>query len=309
MQQSNTNIYDASRSQRSFGGNVVGAWRSYSLNATVDRSENFYNTTDSVVNGGSPRVMFSRNERPLFGGRVLLGQQRVRAFPPAVEQLATVGDTPHRDDRSGWRARFLATDPLSVQAMAVVHRQHVGQLARDVLHAQLRLDPVDPASRLARIVDDALNRQYFTLSAQAVGPVFNRIWDTPDNGYAERFKHSIEPFFNVPRTSAIDNFDQIVQTDGIDGVLGNTTSFTYGLNNRFYAKRRDRADQPGAGNHQRLLSQTYYTDPLGAATIASTQRSIGSARRATSRRLSQCPRHADARHRGADERRIRQPAP
>ena len=38
----NTNIYDASRNSRSFGGNVVGAWGKYSLNATIDHSEYFY---------------------------------------------------------------------------------------------------------------------------------------------------------------------------------------------------------------------------------------------------------------------------
>ncbi len=44
----NTNIYDASRNSRSFGGNVVGAWGKYSLNATMDHTEYFYNLTDSV---------------------------------------------------------------------------------------------------------------------------------------------------------------------------------------------------------------------------------------------------------------------
>ena len=32
------------------------------------------------------------------------------------------------------------------------------------------------------------------LQRRSSGPVFMRIWDTPDNGYAEKFKHSIEPF-------------------------------------------------------------------------------------------------------------------
>ena len=45
----NTNINDASNSQRSFGGNVVGAWGSYSLNGTLDRTEYFYSQTSSNV--------------------------------------------------------------------------------------------------------------------------------------------------------------------------------------------------------------------------------------------------------------------
>jgi hypothetical protein len=42
MQTFNTNINDTSCNQRSFGGNIVGAWNICSLNATVDHTEYFY---------------------------------------------------------------------------------------------------------------------------------------------------------------------------------------------------------------------------------------------------------------------------
>ena len=61
----NMNIYDASRNQRSFGGNVVGAWGSYTLNGTFDHSEYFYGPTTSSISGNWPRFAFSRNERPI----------------------------------------------------------------------------------------------------------------------------------------------------------------------------------------------------------------------------------------------------
>ncbi len=75
--------------------------------------------------------------------------------------------------------------------------------------------------------------------------MFNRVWDTPDNGYAEKFKHSIEPVLTINRTSSVDNIDQIVKLDGIDNFVGGTT-LTYGLNNRFYAKRKTDAGRAGA---------------------------------------------------------------
>jgi hypothetical protein len=95
---------------------------------------------------------------------------------------------------------------------------------------------LDLVSRLP--IDADLNRQYFTAQAQAVGPIFMRVWDTPNNGYAERFKHSIEPFFTVQRTSRIARHDQIIALDGSDNVFGGTTTLTYGISNRVYAKRR-----------------------------------------------------------------------
>jgi LPS-assembly protein len=61
----NTNIYDASRSQRTLGGNVVGAWGNYSLNGTFDRRESFYDQTSSTVAGTWPLISVARSERPV----------------------------------------------------------------------------------------------------------------------------------------------------------------------------------------------------------------------------------------------------
>ena len=72
--------------------------------------------------------------------------------------------------------------------------------------------------------------------------MFNKIWDTPDNGYAEKFKHTIEPTFTISQTSAIDDFNNIIKIDGTDNYVGGVTQETYGVNNRFYAKR---ATAPG----------------------------------------------------------------
>jgi len=49
------------------------------------------------------------------------------------------------------------------------------------------------------VIDQGLNRRFFTFDSQMVGPVFNRVWNTPENSYALKLKHSIEPFFDVQR--------------------------------------------------------------------------------------------------------------
>ena len=116
--------------------------------------------------------------------------------------------------------------------------------------------------------------------------MFNRVWDTPDNGYAEKFKHTIEPFLTISAPSSIDNFDRIIQIDGIDSIVGGTTRYTYGLNNRFYAKRQPRRgrDRPGAGDRRRRDAQTYYTDERASQYDRSTRPASAARRRATSRR-------------------------
>jgi hypothetical protein len=95
--------------------------------------------------------------------------------------------------------------------------------------------------------------------------VFNRVWNTPENGYGERFKHTIEPFLSVQRTSAIANGQRIIRTDGVDSVVGNASSYTYGVNNRLYAKRRVGAASQAQEILNVELRQTYYTDERAAA--------------------------------------------
>ena len=92
------------------------------------------------------------------------------------------------------------------------------------------------------------------------------MFDTPNSGYAEKFKHSIEPFLTVQRTSAIDNADKIVRIESVDYIVGGTTQYAYGVNNRLYAKR---ATTPGSPSSAReivsvALTQTYYTDATAA---------------------------------------------
>ncbi|MBP1607449.1 MAG: lptD, partial [Acidobacteria bacterium] len=111
---------------------------------------------------------------------------------------------------------------------------------------------------LGRVIDDSLFRDYFDLRADVVGPVLTRIWDTPDNGYAEKYKHLIEPNFSIQRVSLIDVYDRIVKLESDDYTVGGTTRMSYGVTNRFLARRR------GLGQAREFLNvnlaQTYYTN-------------------------------------------------
>jgi LPS-assembly protein len=276
-QQFNTNIYDASRNSRTFGGNVVGAWGKYSMNATVDHSEYFYNLTDSTLSGSFPRVSFTRNERPILDSPVY--------FSAAAEYVSSL------------RAQtFSSTD---ADNNTVITKNDTG-LSRIDLAPQIRYPfkkwawftvnstfgwretyytrSFEPNSdpNVQKIVDVGLNRTLYTIQAQIVGPVFNKVWDTPENGYAEKFKHSIEPVLTVNRISSVDNINQIVKLDGIDQYVGGTT-LTYGLNNRFYAKRKT---TPGGVAQSREifdieLSQSYYTNQLASQFDTQYQTTLG----------------------------------
>ena len=93
------------------------------------------------------------------------------------------------------------------------------------------------------------------------GPTLVRIWDAPNSTYAQRFRHSIEPFAQVLYRTAIDNFDAIPKLEGGDNIVGNATSYKYGLSTRFYAKKT--VDGPRAIPREVInasIQQTYNTD-------------------------------------------------
>jgi hypothetical protein len=110
------------------------------------------------------------------------------------------------------------------------------------------------------MLDQSISRQYFDLQARIVGPVFNRIWN-PNNGYADKLKHTVEPFVNLQRVTSFDGYRNIVQLDSGDYVIGGSTRINYGLNNRFYVKKGDGNRQGRAREILNVaLRQTYYTD-------------------------------------------------
>jgi hypothetical protein len=99
------------------------------------------------------------------------------------------------------------------------------------------------------------------LSSRITGPSFVKIWDTPDSAYAERMKHVIEPWVTLTRVTAVDSFDEIVQLEGIDSIVGSVTRIAYGVNNRLYAKQFEGGDTAVAREILSVaLTQSYYTD-------------------------------------------------
>jgi len=250
----NTNIYDISRNQRSFGGNVVGAWRNYTLNATLDHSEYFYDTTTSSISGSWPRVSLMRNERPIGNSQAY--------FSVTGEYGRLLRDSKSSDTEIDASLSRLDFSPQIRYPFKKWQWFTVNSTVswRETYYTR-SYALADDGSPTTNVVDVGLNRPILILQAQIVGPVFNRVWDTPENGYAEKFKHTIEPVLTIDRTSSVDDFQRIVVFDGIDSYVGGTR-YTYGLNNRFYAKRQLAPGQPAQSREifDVELSQSYYTD-------------------------------------------------
>ena len=111
-----------------------------------------------------------------------------------------------------------------------------------------------------------LSRRFYGTTVQMAGPKFERIFETPDNFYAARFKHLIEPEAAWDYRKSDDKFDLVNRFDRYDSsTLSNEISF--GLVNRLLAKRyRDGVEESSATDVITWrIRQTWYFDPTAGA--------------------------------------------
>lgn len=247
-----TNIYDASKRQRTIAGNFAGNWGPYTLNATVNRAEIFTGTTTSTLNGPAPKIMFSQAERPIAGLPVYfsVNTDYTRLLRRTISSIEIDQGLTRFDIAPVVRFPFTRLQFLTFNS----------SLAYRTTRYSERIDLVSKKQ-----IEAPLTRRYIDMQTRIVGPVLQRVFDTPGNPYAERFKHVIEPFVAIQRITPIDVFSQIPQLEADDAIVGNLTRVTYGMTNRMFAKVRG---GPTPGNAREMLnlsvSQTYYTDARAA---------------------------------------------
>ena len=246
-QRNQQDVFQATTRERNFGVALSGSWAEYVLSARADRRD-YFDTGNTLTRTGSlPRVSVSRGERAIGGLPLYFGangefasivRSRTRADVEENEEGLT-----RLDVNPTLRIPFTRLPFLTINS-SIGWR---GTYWTDSLD--------DEGLR----VDDPIGRQYFDLQSRITGPVFNRIFSPTGNRFADKFKHVIEPTFTIRRTTAIEEFANIVQLEPADFVLGGVTQFTYALANRLYAKKEVSREIVRVS-----LSQTYYTDQRAA---------------------------------------------
>src|SRR5690606_10255904 len=135
-------------------------------------------------------------------------------------------------------------------------------------------ESLDPETK--ELVEEPISRNYFELQTNIVGPVFGRIFDTPGLGYAQRWKHVVEPSITFGRTTAIDEDvrDSIYGNESVAIVVGSRTRGTYDDTDRSCAKRGDGPSATASEVASLSISQSYCTDPLAVDRDANYRNSI-----------------------------------
>ena len=253
----NTDIYYASRARRTFGGSLMGAWHGVSVTGQFRRAELFESLTESTVNGYSPSLTANLTSTrigslPLYVSTTSeAAKHLVLRRSEGVEQDLSVS---RFDVQPSLRATLSNWPFLSVN----------GTLAFRGTYYTRSLDDAN------ELVPAGVSRRFFDLRADVVGPTFSRVFN-PNNAFADRLKHVIEPTVSVQRVTAFENEDRVPTVgSAYDFVVGGVTRINYGLANRVLIRKmsQDAGAAPAASAPRELLSvsvtQSYYTDPQAA---------------------------------------------
>jgi LPS-assembly protein len=218
-----------------------------------ERNDVLYGTSSVASLRHQPRTNMSISQAPLFGKKIY--------FSASLDTTNAV----KFDDvsRPETRLALFRSDGL---AMLRVPLQLGQALSLDGSVQVRRTDwSVSRDSQTGAFVNVPLTRRLIETRFSLRGPKFTRVFNTPGNGFAERFKHVIEPVVSVERTSSFDRFQQIVQFDGVDTILGGVTRVNYGIKNSLLARVRTGDGPPDIREILSLdFSQTYYTNKLAA---------------------------------------------
>ena len=247
------NIYEASRRNRLIEAGASDIFGPLSTTVLYQRNETFNNDTSSFLYGATPRVSAQLAPQQLFGAPIYASMNSEYAFLPYRSLDLAKGVVTQDNSLARVDIAPSVRLPLSRLTYLSVNTSAAHRMTYYSRSADQRGLPVD----------DSLIRDYTQLRTEVVGPVFTKIWDTPDSGYAERMKHVIEPAFTLDYTTPIHNYKQTpLLTDTSDFVVGGTSRLTYGLTNRFMYRGRT-ADGTRGQTREFVtvgLQQTYYSN-------------------------------------------------
>jgi LPS-assembly protein len=246
------NPYDASRRVRVIQGGLTGAWGPYNAAFTYDRNEVFNDERNSFVYGSTPRVNGGIAPTRLFGG------------PVYASITGEFANQPYRQETDGIAISDtgLARLDLSPLVRLPISRWTFLTLNTSAAYRFTRYSESLNAARVQ--VPEPLTRSFFDLRADAIGPVFTKIWDAGADSGAERYKHVIEPSFGYQQITDVNSYQSVpVLSNASDFVVSGVARFTYGLTNRLLRRDRPREGVPGTAREFLSIGvqQTYYSQP------------------------------------------------
>jgi hypothetical protein len=254
-------IDDFSGRERNFAANVAGRIRSLRIDAKADQRETFYGQNPGQRWGTLPSAIATLSDRAIGRSKIYVGGYADGTY---VVRQNNLEDPTTNTSLFRFDAAPVVRAPLST----LPYLNATGSASWRLTRWWESLDP-----KTHEQVPVPMTRQVLDLNATVTGPILSRVFLTPNNTYADGFKHLIEPGISIQRTmSPFTGYENTVYHDGKDTAVPNVTNVTYRLTNRILARRPRPSLLPGGpplpGVAREILSvdisQTYYSTKLAA---------------------------------------------
>lgn len=243
------NLYQASNATRTIEAGITGTRGGLTAGALFQRTETFTGSTSSHLYGSSPRVTASVAPLRLFGLPIYGSVNNDFSYLPYRQ----INNGRVSNDRSLARFDVLPAARIALSRLSFLTLNTTASYRTTYYSRSVNTG--------GAVIDEALTRRYLTLRTDVVGPVFARIWDTPERAFSERMKHLIEPTFALEFVPTISNATRVLTlSDSSDVITGGATRFTYGINNRLLYRARAVGGSPGSAIQFLTvgIQQTYY---------------------------------------------------
>ena len=222
---------------------MTGDWGRVNVTATYNRAEMFTSQTTSTTSGTEPGVNVSFASTRLGALPVYFAMNSDAARTVYHNRFGINADGTARDD-PGLRHPTHGRLPDAARAadqVAVSERQRLRRLRAPRTSAK--------ACRRSRSLRAAADPHLAALrgSARRGGRArsCSRVF-SPQNAFADRVKHVIEPNFSIHRTTNVANQDRVPFTgSSYDFVIGKTTRMNYGLTNRLLVRKAPKEPEDG----------------------------------------------------------------
>ena len=227
--------YQQTQSRRIVEGGMTGTFGPATVGGYYSRSEVFSDATTSSVTGTLPRATANVAPTRLFGLPIYAGVNSEFGVLASQQRLGGVVQTDNGltriDVAPSLRAPLSRLSYLSAIVTAAYRTTYYSR-------------SLDDTTRL--LGSEPITRQFLSLQSQLVGPVFTKIWDTPESRFSARMKHVIEPTFGADYVTEITNQALVPAIDATGVAVGNAMRLTYGLTNRWLARKPDTGGTRGA---------------------------------------------------------------
>ena len=236
------NYNRATQRKKRARGSISKSWRQYSLRVNFDRNDTSFGER-VAVRKVLPQITFNSRPSAIFNTPILF------AFKSEAASLART----KRGELFEYE-RFDIVPTVAYPFTGLSYLTLRASVTGRFTHYTSSLEGRD-------LIDESVDRKYFETRFDIRGPTFARISNTPDNFYAARYKHVVEPQIVWSRRSLVDNFAEVPKFDGQDYVPG-TNQVSLSIVNRVLAKRLVDGEEQQTATEMLTwtVSQRYFFD-------------------------------------------------